>query len=98
MRRTIRIALGENGRTLGTLRFDAQGSRESAAFEYSAEWLAAANRFAIEPGLPLVHASWQEPDPERSAAAAVGRSSGGNSGHGKDPMHQSGAALPPPHI
>lgn len=54
MRRTIRAALGENARDLGTLRFDAQGARESVAFEYDAQWLAAADRFAIDPGLPLV--------------------------------------------
>jgi len=54
MRRTIRAALGENARDLGTLRFDAQGARESVAFEYDALWLAAADRFAIDPGLPLV--------------------------------------------
>ena len=34
MRRNIRVALGENARDLGTLRFDAQGARESAAFDY----------------------------------------------------------------
>ncbi len=54
MRRTIRVALGENARDLGTLRFDALGARESTAFEYDAAWLAAADRFAIDPGLPLV--------------------------------------------
>lgn len=54
MRRDIQIALGDNGRRLGTLRYDAQGARESAAFEYDAEWLAAADRFAIEPSLALV--------------------------------------------
>lgn len=54
MRRTIQIALGESRRGLGTLRFDAQGARESAAVEYDAHWLAAAESFAIDPGLPLV--------------------------------------------
>lgn len=54
MRRTIQVALGENARNLGTLRFDAQGARENAAFEYDAAWLAATDGFAIEPGLPLV--------------------------------------------
>uniref|UniRef100_UPI0025FD98E6 HipA N-terminal domain-containing protein n=1 Tax=uncultured Caulobacter sp. TaxID=158749 RepID=UPI0025FD98E6 len=54
MKRTIAIALGDNGRSLGTLRYDAQGARENAAFEYDAEWLAAEDRFAIEPGLSLV--------------------------------------------
>jgi serine/threonine-protein kinase HipA len=54
MRRTIRVALGENAHSLGTLRFDAQGARENAAFEYDATWLAATDGFAIDPGLPLV--------------------------------------------
>lgn len=54
MKRTIAVALGDNGRSLGTLRYDAQGARENAAFEYDAEWLAAEDRFAIEPGLLLL--------------------------------------------
>lgn len=54
MRRTIGIALGDNARGLATLRYDAQGMRESAAFQYDAEWLVAADRFALEPGLPLL--------------------------------------------
>jgi len=54
MKRTIAIALGDNGRGLATLRYDVQGARENAAFEYDAEWLAAGERFAVEPGLPLV--------------------------------------------
>jgi len=54
MRRNIRVALGENTRDLGTLRFDAQGARESAAFAYDAEWLSAGDGFAIDPGFPLV--------------------------------------------
>ena len=54
MRRTIHVALGENARTLGMLRFDAQGARENAAFDYDAAWLAADDRFAIDPGLALV--------------------------------------------
>jgi serine/threonine-protein kinase HipA len=54
MNRTIRVALGDNARSLGALRFNALGSRESAAFEYGAEWLAAVDGFAIDPALPLV--------------------------------------------
>ena len=54
MKRTIAIAMGDNGRSLATLRYDVQGARENAAFEYDAEWLAAEDRFAVEPGLPLV--------------------------------------------
>jgi serine/threonine-protein kinase HipA len=54
MRRTIAVHLGEEARPLGVLRYGQQGARESAAFEYDAAWLRAADRFAIEPGLPLV--------------------------------------------
>ena len=53
MKRTIEVHIGEEGTPLGTLRYDQQGARESAAFEYTASWLADAERFAIEPGLPL---------------------------------------------
>lgn len=53
MKRTIAIDLGEEATPLGILRYDQQGARESAAFEYDADWLAADGRFAIEPGLPL---------------------------------------------
>jgi serine/threonine-protein kinase HipA len=54
MRRTIGIHLGGEARPLGLLHYDQQGARESAAFEYNAAWLAAADRFALEPGLSLV--------------------------------------------
>jgi serine/threonine-protein kinase HipA len=54
MKRTITVAIGDSGRQLGMLRFDAQGARERAAFEYAPEWLTAADRFEIEPALPLV--------------------------------------------
>jgi serine/threonine-protein kinase HipA len=52
--RTINVHLGDQPRRVGVLRYDKQGSRESAAFEYDAAWLAAPDRFALEPGLPLV--------------------------------------------
>jgi serine/threonine-protein kinase HipA len=54
MRRSITVHIGADGMALGTLRYDQQGARESAAFEYDASWLAAPDRFSIEPGLPLV--------------------------------------------
>jgi serine/threonine-protein kinase HipA len=54
MKRTIGVCVGEAGRRVGTLRFDSQGARQSAAFEYDREWLAASHRFALEPGLPLL--------------------------------------------
>ena len=54
MKRTIRVHIGDHARAVGTLHYDQQGARESAAFEYDAAWLAAADRFAIEPALALV--------------------------------------------
>ncbi len=54
MNRSIHIRIGDETRPLGLLRYDQQGARESAAFEYDAGWLADDARFAIEPGLPLV--------------------------------------------
>ncbi len=54
MRRTLRVYLGEQPRQLGTLRYDTDGARESASFDYDPTWLATKDRFAIEPGLPLV--------------------------------------------
>ena len=49
MKRTIKVYLGNEARLVGLLRYDIQGARESAAFEYDAAWLAAENRFPIEP-------------------------------------------------
>lgn len=54
MRRVIAVHLGEEAKPLGVLRYDQQGARESAAFEYGPAWLADGDRFAVEPGLPLV--------------------------------------------
>ncbi len=54
MKRTIGVFLGDASRRIGTLRFDSQGARQSAAFEYDRQWLAASDRFALEPDLPLV--------------------------------------------
>lgn len=54
MKRTIHVYHGDEGRLVGELRYDQQGQRESAAFAYDASWLAAPDRFAIDPTLPLV--------------------------------------------
>jgi hypothetical protein len=51
---TIGVFLGDAGRRIGTLRFDSQGARQSAAFEYGRQWLAASDRFAFDPDLTLV--------------------------------------------
>lgn len=39
---------------VGTLHYDGVGSRERSAFAYAETWLEAVDRFALEPGLPLV--------------------------------------------
>ncbi|MGI9449163.1 MAG: type II toxin-antitoxin system HipA family toxin [Geminicoccaceae bacterium] len=54
MRRAIQICLGDNALPIGMLRYDQQGARESAAFEYDAKWLSADERFSIDPALQLV--------------------------------------------
>jgi serine/threonine-protein kinase HipA len=54
MSRSISVCLGEEARALGQLRYDQQGARESSAFEYSAEWITARDRFMIAPGMPLI--------------------------------------------
>ena len=54
MKRVIDVFVGEEARQVGILRFEVQGARHSAGFEYHPDWLAAEDRFALEPGLPLV--------------------------------------------
>lgn len=54
MKRTIRVFVGDDPRRVGSLRYDSQGAKESAAFEYDVAWLTAADRFAIDPALALV--------------------------------------------
>jgi serine/threonine-protein kinase HipA len=52
MKRTIDVVLGDVLQ-VGTLRYDLQGRRESAAFQYDAGWFGAPARFALGPALPL---------------------------------------------
>ena len=54
MRRTVKVFVGDEPRLVGAIRYNAEGARESAAFEYDASWLAAADRFSIDPALQLV--------------------------------------------
>lgn len=54
MRRTIGISLGEGARSLGVIRYVSQGAREGAVIEYDTAWLAAPDRFTIDPTLALV--------------------------------------------
>src|SRR6202167_3559243 len=68
MRRTIGVFLGDANRRVGTLRFDRQGARQSAAFEYDRQWLAASDRFALEPDLPLITGAQFHKPPSREAS------------------------------
>jgi serine/threonine-protein kinase HipA len=54
MKRTLQVYVGDAGRLVGTLHYDQNGAREHAAFAYDETWLAAADRFVLEPNLPLV--------------------------------------------
>ncbi|MEE4209114.1 MAG: type II toxin-antitoxin system HipA family toxin [Parvularcula sp.] len=47
------VALGEGKRIVGRLRFESDGRRQHSQFEYDEAWLAAEDRFALSPGLPL---------------------------------------------
>jgi serine/threonine-protein kinase HipA len=47
------VALGDGKRVVGRLRFESDGRRQHSQFEYAADWLAAPDRFALSPGLPL---------------------------------------------
>ena len=72
MKRAIGVFLGDANRRVGTLRFDSQGARQSAAFEYDREWLAASDRFALEPDLPLVTGAQFHKPPSREASVFHG--------------------------
>jgi len=52
MKRNIDVLLGD-GMPVGTLRYDLQGRRENAAFEYGVGWLGDPAHFGLGPTLPL---------------------------------------------
>ncbi len=54
MKLTVKVLLGDEPRLVGMLRYNAEGARQSAAFEYEASWLSAPDRFSIDPALQLV--------------------------------------------
>ena len=72
MKRTLQVSLGDGPRPLGTLHYDQSGTREHAAFAYDPAWLAAADRFPLEPNLPLVSgAQFHRKAPEGSLFPAI---------------------------
>ena len=71
MKRSIDIYLGD-GPQVGRLHYDLQGRRENAAFEYTPEWLAAEERFTLDPTLrPLAGPQFQKKSAEGSVFHAV---------------------------
>lgn len=57
MKRALKVFVGDNPNPAGSLHYDAAGAREHSSFGYEESWLGAADRFALEPGLPLVPGS-----------------------------------------
>jgi len=51
MSRTIAVHMGEEGLLVGQLRYNREGARESASFEYDRRWLESSEGFAIDPVL-----------------------------------------------
>ncbi len=51
MNRTIAVHIGEDGLLVGHLHYNLAGARESASFEYDANWMRSPERFAIDPVL-----------------------------------------------
>lgn len=54
MKRSVKVFIGEKPTLAGNLYYNQQGNREMAAFEYDTTWLAAKDRFTLDPTLPLV--------------------------------------------
>jgi len=63
------VCVGEDAVDVGTLAFEAKGTRRVAAFAYADNWLANPDRFALSPDLPLVtgHQFRANKDPNQSA-------------------------------
>jgi serine/threonine-protein kinase HipA len=54
MKRVIQVFVGDGTIPIGIIRYNSQGARENASFEYSTEWLNHPGRFSIGPDLPLI--------------------------------------------
>ena len=87
------VALGQAMRVVGRLRFESDGRRQHAQFEYDREWLEADDRFRLAPGLPLqaggffasgrgdrrkaLHVCFQDAAPDSWGRALMTRALGG---------------------
>jgi len=67
------VALGEGKRVVGRLRLESDGRRQHSQFAYADEWLAAPDRLALSPGLPLREGGhfFSGKDDKRSALPGV---------------------------
>ncbi|MCW5557954.1 MAG: type II toxin-antitoxin system HipA family toxin [Verrucomicrobiae bacterium] len=54
MKRSLQVCIGDQPRLIGLLHYDQSGAREHTTFSYQESWLTAADRFPLEPHLPLV--------------------------------------------
>lgn len=61
----VDVYLGERAQRLGTLRFNANGNRETVAFAYDEDWLHGRQTFAIDPLLPLQEGQFYRGGPKR---------------------------------
>jgi hypothetical protein len=87
------VALGQAMRVVGRLRFESDGRRQHAQFEYDREWLEADDRFRLAPSLPLqaggffasgrgdrrnaLHVCFQDAAPDSWGRALMTRALGG---------------------
>ncbi len=67
----VNVHLGTAAVHVGTLRFEAQGSREAAGFEYEASWRQRPDAFALDPALPLGAGPQYRSRPRHRAHASV---------------------------
>lgn len=57
----VHLSLAEGTRMIGHARSNRARGKESVHFEYADDWLKNAERFALEPGLPLTRGGFQPP-------------------------------------
>lgn len=70
MKQTLRVCVGSAGTLVGLLQFNAEGRRESCAFEYSDKWLSRPDAYAIDPSLPLQREPFFHARPQYLGGAA----------------------------
>lgn len=51
--KTLKVCVGDSGIEVGTLWFEAQGSRQFSSFQYSDSWIEHPRGFALAPSMPL---------------------------------------------